>query len=459
MVTHEAVNACVGSVLLDVLDAEKGVVLAHTLRTSRGTRLDDTRVEGDGKVSNRRVLRLTGAVRHHDSPVVGLSELSSLDRLGDRADLVDLEQKTVACLLLDGRLDTEGVRDRQVITDDRNAGLTQYRPGFPVVLVEWVLNRRDRVLLEVALVDVGELSTRDPLAWVRVGVLEVQVVLALLVEFRAGDVKRDVHAALVASHLDSIDQQVKRLVSRLEVRSKATLVTDVGSVNAVLALNDLLERVVHLRADLNRLSERLGTRGHNHELLEGQGVTGVRATVDHVHSRGGQDVGGTRVGQLRKVLVEWHVLLASASLGSSDRNTQDGIGTELTLIGGAVQLDQEVVNLFLGRDRNARLDQLRGDHVVHVGNSLVDTLADPLARVLVTQLDGLVHTRGRTRWHGSTEKTLLRVQVDLDGRVAARVDDHASLNLLDAHLVCIGVGGKELRGIGPEFIKTLAQVE
>ena len=57
------------------------------------------------------------------------------------------------------------------------------------------------------------------------------------------------------------------------------------------------------------------------------------------------------------------------------------------------------------------------------------------------------------------DDVLLRVQVDLDGRVAARVDDHASLNLLDAHLVCIGVGGKELRGIGPEFIKTLAQGE
>ena len=156
MVTHEAVNACVGSVLLDVLDAQKGIVLAHTLRTSRGTRLDDTSIEGDGKVSNRRVLRLTGAVRHHDSPVVRLSELSSLDRLGDRADLVDLEQKTVACLLLDGRLDTEGVRDCQVITDDRNACLTQYRPSFPVILVEGVLNRRDRVLLEVALVNVGE---------------------------------------------------------------------------------------------------------------------------------------------------------------------------------------------------------------------------------------------------------------------------------------------------------------
>jgi hypothetical protein len=57
-------------------------------------------------------------VGNHDTPAVGLRELSSTDRLGDGTDLVDLEEETVAGLLLNGGLDTEGVGNGKVITDD-----------------------------------------------------------------------------------------------------------------------------------------------------------------------------------------------------------------------------------------------------------------------------------------------------------------------------------------------------
>lgn len=51
-------------------------------------------------------------------------------------------------------------------------------PGLPVVLVERVLNADDRELLHEALVDVCQLVHVYPLALVRAGVLEVQVVLS-----------------------------------------------------------------------------------------------------------------------------------------------------------------------------------------------------------------------------------------------------------------------------------------
>lgn len=77
-------------------------------------------------------------------------------------------------------------------------------PRLPVILVEGVLNRDDGVLLDVAQVEVGELNTSDPLGGVRVGVLEVQVVFALLVELRGGDVEGDLDLALETGLLDSL---------------------------------------------------------------------------------------------------------------------------------------------------------------------------------------------------------------------------------------------------------------
>ena len=137
---------------------------------------------------------------------VGLCHLR-LDRLGDGADLVDLEQEAVARLLLDGGLDAEGVGHGQVIADDLDARVRgEVAPRLPVVLVEGVLDHDDRVLLRVALVELCELRAREPLGRVRVGVLEVEVVLAVLVELGRGNVERDLDLALVAGLLDRLGE-------------------------------------------------------------------------------------------------------------------------------------------------------------------------------------------------------------------------------------------------------------
>lgn len=97
-----------------------------------------------------------------------------LNGLGDCADLVNLEQKTVASLLLDGSLDTQGVCYSQVITDNLNAAvLGEVGPRFPIILVEGVLDRDDRVLLNVAEIKVSEFDARDPFGRVGVGVFEI----------------------------------------------------------------------------------------------------------------------------------------------------------------------------------------------------------------------------------------------------------------------------------------------
>ena len=55
-------------------------------------------------------------------------------------DLVDLEEETVARLLLDGGLDALNVGDGEVVADDLVLGVRgQVSPRLPVVLVEGVL--------------------------------------------------------------------------------------------------------------------------------------------------------------------------------------------------------------------------------------------------------------------------------------------------------------------------------
>jgi hypothetical protein len=63
-------------------------------------------------------------------------------------------------------------------------------------------------------------------------------------------------------------------------------------------------------------------------------------------------------------------LLASTSFSDGNRDTKDGVGAEFALVGCAIKLDEEVVDILLLGDLEARLDELRADDLVHVGNSL-----------------------------------------------------------------------------------------
>jgi hypothetical protein len=83
-------------------------------------------------------------VGNHDTPTSILGVLSSLDRLGKGTDLVDLEKKGIASVLLDGSSNTLGVSDSQVITNKLELrGGAEVGPVVPVILVESILNGND----------------------------------------------------------------------------------------------------------------------------------------------------------------------------------------------------------------------------------------------------------------------------------------------------------------------------
>ena len=98
------------------------------------------------------------------------------------------------------------------------------------------------------------------------------------------------------------------------------------------------------------------------------------ATVQDVLERNRENVGLLGTGQVGDVSVERNTLLSSTGLGNSQADTQDGVGTQVVLVGGAIQLVEELINLGLVLDVDVLLDKSGADCLVDVGNSLQDTL-------------------------------------------------------------------------------------
>ena len=121
---------------------------------------------------------------------------------------------------------------------------------------------------------------------------------------------------------------------------------------------------------VSRLEDLLG---NNHELLEGETATGVGATVQDVLEGNGQDEGLLGSGKVGDVSVEGNTLLSGGSLGNGEGNTEDGVGTELALVGGSIKLVQELVNLGLVLNVEVLLDEGRANDVVDVLDGVEDT--------------------------------------------------------------------------------------
>ena len=81
-------------------------------------------------------------------PAGSARQLDRVERLGQRADLVELDEHGVRGVLVDAALDALRVRDEQVVADELHAvaeALRQQLPASPVVLGEAILDGDDRV--------------------------------------------------------------------------------------------------------------------------------------------------------------------------------------------------------------------------------------------------------------------------------------------------------------------------
>ena len=179
----------------------------------------------------------------------------------------------------------------------------------------------------------------------------------------------------------------------------------------------------------------------------------MRATVDDVHEGNGKNVGLLGAGKVADVGVERDTLLGGGGLGHGHGDTEDGVGTNLGLVGRAIELVKESVDGGLVLDVKVLLDESRGNDLVDVGNGLGHTwssmselvpyavvhfscfltLASPLGLVTITELAGLVGAGGGTRGNDGTVKASLGDDVNLDGGVSTGVVDVAGVDLGDRH--------------------------
>mmetsp|Transcript_46027 Transcript_46027/g.144790 ORF Transcript_46027/g.144790 Transcript_46027/m.144790 type:complete len:536 (-) Transcript_46027:86-1693(-) len=423
-----------------LLDAQQLVVLCEPLGPARRTRLDLSRLEADGEVGDEGVLRLAGAVGRHHAPARLLCHVDRLDRLGDGADLVHLEQQRVGRAVLDRARDLGRVRDREVVADDLHVLpvlCNHLGPVLPIVLVKTILDGDDGEVLDEAAVELHQFRARDllrrrvPHAQVVQRVLARRAVLDL--ELGGGHVEADSALALVARLVDGLHHQLDA-GARVARRREAALVSDQRGVAAELLLEDLCKVVVDLGADEHALLEG-GCAGRDDKvLLERQLVARVRASVDHVEA-GHRHHQLAVAGQVGEVAVERHALGCGSRLGGRERHAQDGVGSDGALVCGAVEAIHLCVNRRLVR--RVHPDKLRGEHLVHV----VDRREHALPHVpvaAVAQLDRLVGACRSAARHRRPRQHASRDKVHLDRRIAARVVDLARLDRLDCHC---GVGG------------------
>ena len=100
------------------LDAQQLVVLGDSVGAGRRAGLDLAAVGGDGEVGDGDVLGLARAVRHDRRVGVAGGELDGVEGLGERADLVDLDEDRVGRAGVDAAGEPLGVGDEEVVADE-----------------------------------------------------------------------------------------------------------------------------------------------------------------------------------------------------------------------------------------------------------------------------------------------------------------------------------------------------
>ena len=230
-----------------------------------------------------------------------------------------------------------------------------------------------------------------------------------------------------AGPVDGLDQQAAGVLVAGQVGGEAALVAD-GGRHAPL-VQQRLERVVRLHAPAQALREGGRADRHDHELLEVHRVVGVGAAVEHVHHRHREHVG---VGPA-DVAPQRQPRLLGGGVGDGQAHAEHGVGAEVALVRRAVEVDQQQVDGPLVEG----LEPLEGvaDLVVDVADGPQDAPAHE-AVAAVAELRRLELAGGRARRDdGASGGAGREEHLDLDGGVAARVEDLSTGDVLDGRHV------------------------
>src|SRR6185312_9582788 len=96
------------------LDAEELVVLGNAISAARRARFDLSGIRRDRDVGNRDVFGLAGAMRNDGGVTMALRKLDGVERFGEGADLVHLNENRIGRAGIDALLEELGVRYKEV---------------------------------------------------------------------------------------------------------------------------------------------------------------------------------------------------------------------------------------------------------------------------------------------------------------------------------------------------------
>src|SRR5215471_3200419 len=160
--------------------AKKLVVFGCALRSAGGSRLDLPYSRGNSQVGDREIFGLTGAVTHNAGITILAREINCVERLGQSADLVGLDQHRVSNTTFDTSLDSFGISDEQIIANQLNTRselIGQHFPSVPIIFGEPVFDADNRIFVDQPHIVVDHLFSRKS------AILGPERVFSAVVEF------------------------------------------------------------------------------------------------------------------------------------------------------------------------------------------------------------------------------------------------------------------------------------
>ena len=160
-----------------------------------------------------------------------------IDGFGNRADLIELNQNGVTGFLFNTALQPFGVGNKEVVADNLNFTAEffgQTGIALPIILIERIFNRNDRISVYPLFVDFDHLIRSKQL--VGIGLPEfIAFAPALVEQFGRSAVKRDgnIGARLVACLIDSLHNILQRRFV-IDIRSKTAFIADRGCLTVRL---------------------------------------------------------------------------------------------------------------------------------------------------------------------------------------------------------------------------------
>ena len=235
---------------------------------------------------------------------------------------------------------------------------------------------------------------------------------------------RDLLARLVSRLLNRLEHDFNGFHIRLHRRREAALVADRRVVSALF--QHALEGMEDLDAPAQRLGKRRRSHRHHHELLEVDIAIGVRAAVQDIHHRHRNRV---RAGAA-EIAVERQLKRPGRCASRRHRNCEDGIGSQPSLVGRAIERDHFGVERALVGGIHA--DERAGNLGVHVLDGFEHSLPLVALLVAVAQFNGLMLAGGRATGHnGPRAGAAIEKNFSFYSWIATRVEHLASADFSD----------------------------